>query len=136
LTAPDIIVKLRDGGFISVLKSKAEVLPRELPEGTHRPDGIFIGYGPSFKEGIELEGSLPITCVTPLMLALGDMEIPGGLTSDVPYQVLAEEAERAKIVRINDKIDAMAAEVSDDHDQSHMDKDVLMEQLKTLGYVD
>ena len=135
-TAPDIIVKLRDGGFISVLKSKTEVMQRELPEGTHRPEGIFIGYGPSFKRGVELESSLPITCVTPLIMALGGMEIPAGLSSGVPYQVLKEEAAKARNVRINKEIDTRAAKVTDDHDQSHMDKEVLMEQLKTLGYVD
>ena len=135
-TSPDLIITLRDGGFISVLKSSEEISPRILPEGTHRPDGIFIGKGPSFKSGEEIKGGLPITCVTPLMLALADLEIPSDLSSVVPLIVLNEGAIKIKKVIINENIDTSVNNISVDMSQEHMDKDILMEQLKTLGYID
>lgn len=135
-SSPDLIVKLRDGGFISVLKSNSEVVPRSLPEGTHRPDGIFIGHGPSFRAGVTLDKPLPITSVTPLMLALSDLDIPSDLSSPVPVEVLEQEFVDANKIRINEEIDSTARPQTSLESQPHIDQSILVEQLKTLGYIE
>jgi predicted AlkP superfamily phosphohydrolase/phosphomutase len=64
--APDITLGLRDGGFVSILRSEDVVREREVIDGTHRPNGIFIGSGPMFKKG---EGkNLSIYDITPILL--------------------------------------------------------------------
>jgi len=135
-TSPDIIVKLRDGGFISVLKSTSRVTQRQLPEGTHRPDGIFIGYGEHFKNGLELEQSLKITSVTPLMLALAGLDIPNDLSSSVPLEVLTEEFADGDNIRVSENVDSSVSQETISGTESHIDEQILIEQLKTLGYID
>jgi predicted AlkP superfamily phosphohydrolase/phosphomutase len=135
-SSPDLIVKLRDGGFISVLKSNSEVVPRSLPEGTHRPDGIFIGHGPSFKEGVTLDKPLQITSVTPLILALADLDLPNDLSSPVPVEVLQEEFTDSRKIRINQDLDSTARPETTLESQPHIDEAMLVEQLKTLGYIE
>jgi predicted AlkP superfamily phosphohydrolase/phosphomutase len=135
-TSPDIIIKLRDGGFISVLKSKSEVAARSLPEGTHRPDGIFIGHGPFFQGGISLNNPLQITSITPLMLALAGVDIPSDLSSPLPIEVLSDEFVANHQFRVNKDLDSTVRAESVLEAQPHIDKAILVEQLKALGYID
>ena len=44
---PDITLRLRDGGLVSILKSNEILTQRPSADGTHRPEGIFIGHGPT-----------------------------------------------------------------------------------------
>lgn len=135
-SSPDIIVKLRDGGFVSVLKSNSEVVQRGLPEGTHRPDGIFIGFGSNFKRGLKLNHSLKITSITPLMLALSDLDIPNDLSSTVPIDILNDSFTESTNIRVNEDIDSSIDPKMLSNSDSHMDEAILIEQLKTLGYID
>ena len=77
-------MRLRDGGFVSILKSNEILSQRPRPDGTHRPAGIFIGYGPSFRKGVRLE-ALNILDVSPLILTLAGYsgsERHGGASTD------------------------------------------------------
>ena len=133
--APDIILRLRDGGFVSVLKSTDVQTLRSDPEGTHRPEGIFVGYGPAFCKDNQLDTSLPITCITPLMLAIAGLSIPNDLSTTLPLQVLNPDFP-VDDVKYHDPIANTSGREQSAAMQNHLDIDILTEQLKTLGYME
>ncbi len=78
--APDLLPVMRDHRF----ELDDELFHREpftdyghLPRGVHHPDGIVVVRGPGVRPAPELRGS--VMDVTPTMLYLGDLAIPGGL---------------------------------------------------------
>ncbi len=92
---PDITVRLRDGGFVSILKSSEIVTQRPTPDGTHRPAGIFIGHGPSFRKGARLD-ALNILDVSPLILTLLGIPVPSDMEGRVPTEALVGDHEVRK----------------------------------------
>ena len=128
---PDITLRLRDGGFVSILKSNEVVTPRPYADGTHRPNGIFIGHGPSFREG-EALAPLKIVDMTPLMLTLLGLPVPNDLEGRVPTEALREATtvERGGDTRVGVRPEDDRAEPTDE------EREALMKQLKILGYVD
>jgi predicted AlkP superfamily phosphohydrolase/phosphomutase len=133
--SPDIVVKIRDGGFVSVLKSPKVVFPREKPDGTHRPDGIFIARGPDIKVGQRIE-PLSIVDITPLMLYLLGLPIPTDLEGRVPTEILIENALKGHSVEYQSVTQASFESSDKQDDISEEEKEALMEQLKLLGYMD
>jgi predicted AlkP superfamily phosphohydrolase/phosphomutase len=127
---PDITVRLRDSGFVSILKSSEVVAPRPFPDGTHRPAGIFIGHGPSFRHGERL-APLSILDIAPLMLTLLGVPVPSDFEGRVPTEALvsAREVERGGETRV-------AAAREDDAEPSDEEREALMSQLKILGYME
>jgi hypothetical protein len=45
--APDLLLVLRDFGFVSIKNKLPVVEPRTEIAGTHHPDGVFLAYGPA-----------------------------------------------------------------------------------------
>lgn len=84
---PDITLHLRDGGFVSILSAEACVVPRALADGTHRPEGIFVGHGPAFRRD-EVLDPLSLLDMTPLMLTLLGVPVPSNLEGRVPVEAL------------------------------------------------
>jgi predicted AlkP superfamily phosphohydrolase/phosphomutase len=70
-TAPDLLLFLRDGGFISVVNGARPVIPRAHPVGTHRPDGILLAKGPGIPRGVMLEPQAIIDIAPTLLYSLG-----------------------------------------------------------------
>lgn len=127
---PDITLHLRDGGFVSILHSDEVVKPREFPDGTHRPAGIFVGHGPSFAKGRKID-PINLLDMTPLMLTLLGLPVPSDMEGRVPTEVFAEEH---KIVK---GAASMAPATSDDDDEpSEEEREALLRQMKQLGYMD
>ena len=48
--APDLLLVLRDFGFVSIKNKLPVVEPRAEIAGTHHPDGVFLGYGPGISK--------------------------------------------------------------------------------------
>jgi predicted AlkP superfamily phosphohydrolase/phosphomutase len=132
--APDITVKLRDYGFISIVRSGEVVKPRLKPDGTHRPNGIFIGRGPDIKSDETLE-PLSILDITPLIMYFLDLPIPEDMEGRVPTEILRSESLIAQPVK-----HGAATEVTQtsqiQEEVSNEEKEALMAQLKLLGYMD
>jgi predicted AlkP superfamily phosphohydrolase/phosphomutase len=127
---PDITLRLRDGGFVSILKSKDILVQRPEPDGTHRPAGIFVASGPSFRRG-ETIAPLSLLDMTPLMLTLLGLSVPSDLEGRVPTEALA--ADRT----VETGAATMAAKPSGERDEpSEEERQALMNQLKILGYMD
>ena len=49
--APDLLLVLRDFGFVSIKNKLPVVEPRTEVAGTHHPDGVFLACGPGISKG-------------------------------------------------------------------------------------
>ena len=132
--SPDMLIKLRDGGFVSILKSENIVIPRKDPEGTHRPNGIFIARGEDINAQKQVE-PLSILDITPILLYLLGLAIPKDLEGKVPPEIIAESSLKSFPIKYQGKTKALDAS-SNKKEVSAEEKNALMDQLKLLGYMD
>lgn len=127
---PDLTLHLRDGGFVSILHADAVVRPRPHADGTHRPEGVFVGHGPSFAAGRDA-GAFGLLDIAPLVLTLLDLPVPADLEGTVPQAVLAA----ARDVRAGAATERAAA-AADEDEPSEEERAALLRQMKVLGYMD
>lgn len=132
--APDITLGLRDSGFVSILRSAEVVRKREVIDGTHRPNGIFIGHGPMFNKGTGKP--LSIYDITPILLYGLGAAIPTGLDGEVPENVINPEYLKMNPVIVSDKVNTEKKKSENTKEISEEEKEALMAQLKMLGYMD
>lgn len=132
--APDLLLVLRDFGFVSVKNKTPSVEPREYPIGTHHPDGVFIACGNGIEAG-KMLGRRQITDVSATLLYSLGLEVPADFEGTVPPNMFTAEYKAAHPVRIGNRTrdsvhdgreDAMAEE----------EKKKLFEQLQMLGYME
>ncbi|MCU0839638.1 MAG: alkaline phosphatase family protein [Rhodospirillales bacterium] len=128
---PDLSVRLRDGGFVSILNSPQVVVKRPQRDGTHRPNGIFIGSGPNFKTGAAI-APFSILDIAPLLLHLLQVAIPSDLEGTVPRPALAID----RAVETGLAASAPASEAPNDREPTEEERQALMAQLRILGYMD
>ena len=127
---PDITLSLRDGGFVSILNSEKCVVQRTLADGTHRPEGIFIGYGPDFRRDETLD-PLNLLDMTPLMLALLGVPVPNDMEGRVPVEALQPDFAHA-----TGGTSRKAASGGDMAEPSEEERQTLLRQMQKLGYMD
>jgi predicted AlkP superfamily phosphohydrolase/phosphomutase len=132
--SPDLTIRLRDFGFVSIVRSGEVVRPRLKPDGTHRPNGIFIGRGPDIQATGQV-APLSILDVTPCMLYLLGLPIPKDMEGNVPTDVISAESLMARPIQSGDVTQADAGK-KDNAEVSEEEKEALMAQLKLLGYMD
>ena len=148
--APDVSIMPADGLSISILRSDTAFRARETVRGNHRFDGVFIAAGPT----IAGEGAgrpvddVSITDITPLLLKVLGVSVPGDLDGRVPDVLTAAAAARkATIVDvplqpqpIDD--DVPIADFAEDEDfdlpdvYDQEDENAVLSRLRTLGYVE
>lgn len=130
---PDLTVRLRDGGFVSILKGPEGrvVSPRAHADGTHRPNGVFMAWGPGVVEGVKAE-PLSLLDITPTILHLLDLAIPKELEGRLPAEILREQPVRKVLAG------ATAAPVAAGaaREPSEDEREALLRQMKLLGYMD
>lgn len=133
--SPDIILGLRDGGFVSILRSSQVVRKRDVIDGTHRPDGIFIAWGPDIKAG-EASSPFSIYDVTPTILYLLNARIPDYVEGSVATAAIKDT--RLEHLPISFSQVNISSQDSTDvsEDISDEEKAALMDQLKLLGYME
>ena len=140
---PDITLHLRDGGFVSILSAPSCVVPRALADGTHRPEGIFVGHGPAFRRD-EVLDPLSLLDMTPLMLTLLGVPVPSNLEGRVPLEALeagfaagaaGAGAGRGAASRIaaGPGSEGPGSEGSEPDEE---DRQILLRQMQKLGYMD
>jgi predicted AlkP superfamily phosphohydrolase/phosphomutase len=127
---PDITLRLRDGGLVSILKSNEILTQRPQADGTHRPAGIFVGHGPSFRKGAKID-ALDLLDISPLILTLLGIPVPSDMEGRVPTETLIGEHE----VRMGEATAAPAADASERPEPTAEEREALMNQLKLLGYM-
>ena len=128
---PDITLKLRDGGFVSIMAANAVVKPRPLADGTHRPEGIFIGHGPAFRRDEQIE-ALSLLDMAPLMLTLLGLPVPRDLEGRVPVEALEPGITSSR----GGATQTTGAAASDHEEPSEEDRQILLRQMQKLGYMD
>ena len=134
--APDLLMVLRDYGFVSIKNKLPVVEPREEIAGTHHPDGVLIAYGPGIHKGKKVDVcQITDVCAT-LLYSLG-LEIPNDFEGKVaqslftqPY--LAENAVRyGGLTLTQGGTECETSETMEDDE-----KEKLMAQLQLLGYME
>lgn len=129
---PDITLHLRDGGFVSILAADQVVKQRALADGTHRPAGIFIGYGPAFRRDEQID-PLNVLDMTPLMLTLLGAPVPRDLEGRVPVEAL----QPGIVPTLGAASKATGAGAAEDRAKpSEEDRQILLRQMQKLGYMD
>jgi predicted AlkP superfamily phosphohydrolase/phosphomutase len=138
--APDLLLTLRDHGFVSVLNARAAVISRRQPAGTHHPRGVLVGIGPGIREGASV-GPLSILDVAPLLLHSLGLEIPRELEGTFPSELydpdyLTSDPVRWGVTAGNVSLDqpppsAPSGEPMDDQDEAYV-----IDQLRKLGYLE
>lgn len=130
--APDLLLTLRDSGFLSILNADAPLKPRAEIAGTHRPEGIFAAFGPGIRRGATLP-ALSILDVAPMLLySLGlaipeDMEgmLPAGIFEDA---LLAHAPPRRAEPAPSPAVDGLAADAAGEAE--------ILDRLRALGYLE
>ena len=84
--APDLTLRLRDNGFVSVLNAVAPVLPRRERQGTHHPHGIFVAAGPGVIPAGRID-PLSILDVAPAVLHSLGLPVPCDLEGRFPEEL-------------------------------------------------
>lgn len=135
--SPDITLRLRDGGFVSILRSSEIVVPRKHPNGTHRPNGIFIGRGPDIR-GHELIHPISLLDIAPLILYLLNLPVPSYFEGRIPIEVLRPETLAARPVERSGQggVAPVYAHAVKEGEPTPEEKEALIRQMKLLGYMD
>ena len=132
--APDLLLVLRDHGFVSIKNKTPAGEPREETAGTHHPDGIVIACGPGVQAGRQKEARR-IEDVAALVLHSLGLAIPEDFEGQVPAEFFTEEHLRSHPVIEGGVTQSVAGTVTGEAMEED-EKDKLMAQLQMLGYVD
>lgn len=138
--APDVIYELSGGymvsnsivpkmvlrgGYLRPLKSGWDI------SGYHRPEGVFLGWGPAFAKASGFEAS--ITDITPTVLYLMDLPIPEYMDGEVLRAAIKPDLLKSQPRRFShatpDTTEAEAAPYSD------AEQIELTKRLEELGYL-
>jgi len=133
---PDLTVRLRDGGFVSILKGPEGrvVSPRAHADGTHRPDGVFMAWGPGIAQGVEAE-PLSLLDITPIILHLLGLAIPRELEGRLPTEIFREAPSDIPQRRAS-TAPAAPLQANAAREPSEEEREALLRQMKLLGYMD
>jgi predicted AlkP superfamily phosphohydrolase/phosphomutase len=127
--APDLTVELCDYGFFSVRRSRALVVTRPQPMGTHHPEGVFAAAGLGIRSGVQLSPARLLD-VTPTILAALGLATPEDLEG-TPLQDIFCSQTALKPFRPR----PTASLGTDDITPPPDDPEVL-ERLRALGYIE
>ena len=129
--APDLLLTLRDGGFVSIRDAPGPLKPRAEVVGTHRPDGVFVALGAGIREGVRLP-RLDITDVAPTLLYSMGLPVPADYEGRV-----AREAFRAPAADdLAPGVPVRAGDGDRDADVFTADEEAeIVRRLTALGYL-
>lgn len=132
--APDLLLVLRDYGFVSIKNKTPAVEPRPEVAGTHHPDGVFIAYG----KGVRADGHSPgrriMDVGATLLYSLG-LKVPEDFEGQVPEHFFTEAHLQENPIRIGSKTRS-ARKDEEAENMSEAEKDNIMSQLRLLGYME
>lgn len=135
--APDLTLTLRDGGFISILRSDDVLKPRPEVRGTHRREGIFIAGGHGVRKGSMLY-SPSVLDVTPTLLHSMGLPIPDDLEGQVVTDAFEPDYLKSYPIHIGDPTlppDEASVSVRGERLEESEEAQIL-ERLKALGYLE
>jgi predicted AlkP superfamily phosphohydrolase/phosphomutase len=137
--APDLTLSLWDGGLVSILASETPVRTRPEPVGVHRMEGIFVGLGPRFVKGRQVN-AISLLDVAPTALHLLGLPVPSSMEGRPPlrafeagFQEIVEQEPAEAPVPPESPCDPSSGQetvLTEDDEQK------IAERLKQLGYLD
>jgi hypothetical protein len=133
--APDLTLKLRDGGFVSILNSNEIVKPRSEIAGTHRPEGVFMARG----AGVAKCGRIApfnIADITPLLLYSLGLTVPEDLDGKLNIDVFEQAQLEASRPRMGPPTEQQKPFFESRKDRA-ADRDIeaqIRQRLRDLGY--
>lgn len=132
--APDLLLVLRDYGFVSIKNKVPAVEPRPEIAGTHHPDGVFIASGPGISTGASI-GRRKIMDVGATLLYSMGLQVPSDFEGKVPDAMFTSEHRATHPVVIGEATQHSRKD-EDAESMSEGEKDKIMEQLQLLGYME
>jgi len=135
--APDLTVRMRDYGFVSLQPSDVAIRRRAVSFGTHHPDGIFVATGPGLCHGAALD-PLSIVDVASILLYSLNVAAPANLEGGVPDGLFEPDLLRSQPMRKGPPTVLQAAfpTKAGDLTMSARDEAEISGRLKALGYVE
>jgi predicted AlkP superfamily phosphohydrolase/phosphomutase len=132
--APDLLLTLRDFGFMSIKDKDPLVEKRRDIAGTHHPEGVFFAFGPGIKQGEMIESRSICDAGAVLLYSLG-LEVPSDFEGIVPEEIFTREHLEKKPVIIGPASTANC-NLKKVQDMSEYEKESIMGQLQMLGYME
>lgn len=132
--APDLLLVLRDFGFVSIKDKDPVTEKRQEIAGTHHPEGVFFAYGPGIRRGecINRQNIADVGAV--LLYSLG-LAVPADFDGHVPDLIFTAQHLSQNPVVIGAATSAQASGAESDN-MSEEEKDKTVAQLKMLGYME
>ena len=131
--APDLLMVLRDYGFVSIKNKLPVVEPREEIAGTHHPDGVFLAYGPGINKNTVIDACNITDVGATLLYSLG-LDVPSDFEGKVPEAMFTRSYISQNPVKINGTTQSyLMQENSESMDDEEKQK--LIAQLQMLGYM-
>ena len=132
--APDLLLVLRDFGFVSIKDNEKIIEQREELAGTHHPEGVFFACGPGIKQGKIVDRLNIVDVGATLLYSLG-LEVPLDFEGRVPESIFTEQ-HLAKEPVVIGALSAFQTIDDDSETISEDEKNQLIAQLKMLGYME
>jgi len=132
--APDLLMVLRDFGFVSIKNKQPVVEAREEVAGTHHPDGVFFAFGPGIKEDVQV-GPCNIEDVGATLLYSLGLDVPSDMEGLVAEAMFTESYLAENPVRIGAATN-FSSKDTESESMAEDEKEKLMAQLKLLGYME
>lgn len=136
--APDLLLTLSDGSFVSVADEEPIVWNRPDIFGTHRPEGILIAGGPVIQQARPREPADILDIAPTLLYSLG-LPIPGDYEGRVTTEAVKTVHLEANPLVIGENGEIAETPSSAKHKDSPYSEDEekeIMDQLRALGYVE
>jgi predicted AlkP superfamily phosphohydrolase/phosphomutase len=129
--APDLTLRLRDQGFVSVVNADAPLRRRPEPRGMHRSEGVVFAAGPGIPAGRTI-AACSIADIFPLVLHSLGLEIPAGLDGRLPAQIRSDAPLIGPAASAADRAEGGNgdAELTPDEEEA------VFAQLRLLGYME
>jgi predicted AlkP superfamily phosphohydrolase/phosphomutase len=142
--APDLLLTLRDGGFVSVLDAPSPLKLRTEAVGTHRMEGIFVAGGPGIAHCGQI-APLSLLDIAPLLLYSLDLPVPEDLEGRLPEEIFETAYRKAHPYRYGPPtvLPEQGGPGREDYASQSLtveppgeDERLILERLKALGYLE
>lgn len=135
--AADLTLTVRDYGFLSVLNAAAPVVSRSTPAGTHHPEGVLLARGPGIRQGAKVE-MRNILDVAPLLAHSLGLDIPAEYEGAFPENFYEPEYLNDHPPRRSGEAseEPLVADAPADLELDEADEAVLLDRLRSLGYIE
>jgi len=137
--APDLTLELSDNGFVSVRDVAPTVAERDIVTGTHHPDGIFLASGPGIARATGAR--MAITDIASIVMHSVGLPVPSDFEGRVPEGLFTADYSAARPLRsaaatTPGRRNRARADAGTTQGPSEDERNAILEQLKTLGYLD